>query len=743
VDAAANGGSGLDLGATLDLVANSIVDSLGFGAAVVNLVNGDGTVVVAAVAGPAATRELLLGQREARSSWERLLDASEAWGRLRFLNHTTNAYATSDMTLWVPDLPVTDDPAAWHPEDALFAPLRSADGELVGILSVDMPRGGRRPDAATRLALEAFAVTASLAIQHATMHADSVRSERQFRAVFDSSPVAIALLDDDRRLVSVNPSYCLLLARPATELIGHDPVEFTHPDDVALVSAVIVPDEPAHETVVEKRYLRPDGSTVWGRLHVAEMGTGERGHVLAQVEDITEHRRSREELRRMALNDGLTGLPNRSLLLDRLYVALARQAREPGHVAALFCDLDGFKDVNDTLGHAAGDAVLRDVAVRLVGAVRPGDTVARLGGDEFVVLCGDSTTDRAQAVAARIHESMAEPFRYLDRPLYLGVSIGIAMSGDATDAETLLHEADGAMYVAKSRGRGRTEVYDHTLAHAASGRLALYSDLREALDRDELELHYQPKVDLRTGRPTGMEALLRWRHATRGAVEPALFVAVAEETGLMNRLGGWVLREACRQAAAWQHGDVTRGLPVSVNVSAQQLEFGLVALVGGVLADTGLAPSLLVLELTETAVMTDPAAALETLRRLRALGVRISVDDFGTGYSSLTYLQRFPIDELKIDRSFVSRLGVDETDARIVAHVVNLAGALGVEVVAEGVETAAQRAILGDLGCDVGQGFLWSPAVPARDLPGTLASLAGAGAVPAPRSRIECRAAMG
>jgi diguanylate cyclase (GGDEF)-like protein/PAS domain S-box-containing protein len=728
-----NSGPGLDLGATLDLVANSIVDSLGFGAAVVNLVADDGSLVVAAVAGPESTRELLLGQHEARASWQRLLDASEAWGRLRFLDHTSDAYATSGMVLWVPDLPVTDDPTAWHPEDALFAPLTAADGELIGVLSVDMPRGGRQPDAATRLALEAFAVTASLAIQHATMHAGSLRSERQFRAVFDSSPVAIALLDDDRRLVSVNPSYCLLLGREPAELIGHDPVEFTHPDDVSLAAGIIVPGEPVPETVVEKRYLRPDGSTVWGRVHVAEMGTGERGHVLAQVEDITEHRRSRDELRRMALTDDLTGLPNRTLLLDRMNVALARQVREPGQVAALFCDLDGFKDVNDTLGHAAGDAVLRDFAARLVGAVRPGDTVARLGGDEFVVLCGASTADRARAVAARIHASMAEPFRYLERPLYLGASIGIALSRATTTAEELLHEADGAMYLAKSHGRGRTEVYDPRLVHADPGRLDLHADLHEALDRGELALHYQPKVALRTGRPTGMEALLRWQHASRGPVRPAVFVAVAEETGLMNRLGGWVLREACRQAAAWQHDDVTRGLPVSVNVSAQQLELGLVTLVGEVLADTGLAPSLLLLELTETAMMTDPMASLETLLRLRALGVRISVDDFGTGYSSLAYLQRFPIDELKIDRSFVSRLGVDETDARIVAHIVNLAGALGVDVVAEGVETAEQCAILGDLGCDTAQGFLWSPAVPARDLPDTIASLAAAVTFPLPR----------
>ena len=409
-----------------------------------------------------------------------------------------------------------------------------------------------------------------------------------------------------------------------------------------------------------------------------------------------------------ATHDALTGLPNRTLVLDRLTHALARSRRQPQGLAVLFVDLDRFKVVNDSLGHSVGDEVLVQVAQRLQAAVRPADTVARLAGDEFVVICEDVVDERdVLRVAERVAQAVAAPIPLYGRDTIITASIGIALACEETRAEDLLRDADVAMYRAKERGRARLEVFDQAMRTRMLRRLEIEHALRRALQEDAFTLHYQPTVHLATGRPISVEALLRWEHPEWGLVMPGEFVPLAEETGLIMPLGKWVIEEACRQLASWRrmHSECA-DINVSVNLSARQFaDPNLVDIVSSALKESGLAPSGLWLEITESVLMEEAQTTVETLRALRGLGVHLSIDDFGTGYSSLSYLKRFPVDVLKIDRSFVDGLGTDPEDEAIVTAVVRLAQALDLDVVAEGVETAGQLAELRRLGCTAVQGF--------------------------------------
>ncbi|MGB9377831.1 MAG: EAL domain-containing protein, partial [Mycobacteriales bacterium] len=420
-----------------------------------------------------------------------------------------------------------------------------------------------------------------------------------------------------------------------------------------------------------------------------------------------------------ALHDPLTGLPNRTLLSDRIDQALARGHRHAGTVVALFCDLDGFKEVNDTSGHHVGDAVLQEVATRLQAAVRPDDTVARMGGDEFVVLCEGMLNETAAFVlASRMIAAIAEPFVVVGNELHLSVSVGVAFA-TSDDAAELLRNADAAMYLAKQRGRNRAELFDEDLRLQAAHRLRLISDLRHAVQRDELRVHYQPVFSLVGEQMLGVEALVRWQHPSRGLLHPGEFVPAAEAADLIGDIGAWVLQTSCRQAARWAHAGPGGGpLRMAVNVSARQLAQGsdLVHLVAEALREARIDPGTLVLEVTETAVMDDAEATLAILTELKGLGVQLAIDDFGTGYSSLIYLKRFPVDQLKIDRTFVKGMGTDPDDSAIVASVVGLANAVGVGAIAEGVETIEQFKALQQLGCDFGQGYLWSPACPSEEI---------------------------
>ncbi|MGQ0521329.1 MAG: putative bifunctional diguanylate cyclase/phosphodiesterase [Actinomycetota bacterium] len=409
-----------------------------------------------------------------------------------------------------------------------------------------------------------------------------------------------------------------------------------------------------------------------------------------------------------ANHDTLTGLPNRTLVLDRLDHALARLARGRRSVGVLFVDLDRFKVVNDTLGHSVGDEVLVRIGERLQAAVRPGDTVGRLAGDEFVVVCEEVETCAVLQVAERIAAAIASPMPLYGRESVLTASIGIALAAGGGRAEDVLRDADVAMYRAKERGRDRIEVFDAAIRARLLERLEMEQALRRALQHGELRLHYQPIVRAADNELLGVEALVRWEHPDRGLVAPADFIPLAEESGLITRIGRWVLIEACSQLGRWQDADPQlAALTIGVNLSARQFtDPGIVAIVAEALHRAGIAPGALTLEITESVLMEEVEATADTLRALKELGVGLSIDDFGTGYSSLSYLKRFPVDSLKIDRSFVDGLGIDSEDHAIVNAVVSLAHALGLDVVGEGVETEVQLRELRRLGCDAVQGYL-------------------------------------
>ncbi|MFN8040463.1 MAG: PAS domain S-box protein [Acidimicrobiales bacterium] len=470
--------------------------------------------------------------------------------------------------------------------------------------------------------------------------------------------------------------------------------------------------------------VRADGEVVAMLAQmIAHLDDGRLEFVSAVFRDITERKAFERRLEHEATHDPLTGLPNRTLLLDRLDLALARSRRRGRGVGVLFCDLDHFKVVNDSLGHSAGDRLLVDVADRLQHQLRPGDTVSRFGGDEFVILCEDvDGPDPAVRLAERVEEAMAAPFRLGEEDLHLGVSIGIAIGEPGTgDPEALIRDADAAMYRAKAKGRQRHQVFEVDMWEQAVDRLDLENALRRALGRGELELRYQPIVDLRTGLVDGVEALLRWRHPQRGLLAPDEFIGVAEETGVIVSMGDWVLTEACCQLVGWdeQRGDGSEGPPLTmaVNLSGRQLDHpDLVGHVQRALETSGLAADRLHLEITESELMDDVEGSQATLEQLRSLGVHLAVDDFGTGYSSLSYLKRFPVDRLKVDRSFVDGLGTDPEDTAIVTAIVRLAHSLGLEATAEGVETEAQRTALADLGCDRAQGYLLATPLPADEV---------------------------
>jgi len=448
-------------------------------------------------------------------------------------------------------------------------------------------------------------------------------------------------------------------------------------------------------------------------------GRDEHGKALefgGSLTDVTHRKVAEEQLAHRAFYDPLTNLPNRALFLDRLRHALRRATRRKDFAfAVLFLDIDRFKVINDSLGHMAGDRLLVMVARRLEISLRPGDSVARLGGDEFTVLLDDiKDISDATTVAERIQKELSAPFDIGGQEIFTSSSIGIACSTTGYQRpEDVLRDADTAMYRAKAHGRARHALFDTAMHAHVLRQLQLEAELRRAVERGEMFVQYQPIVALGEGRVTGVEALARWRSTERGLVEPSEFIPVAEETGLIQPLGRWVLREACIEAMQWRSQSSAGACTLSVNLSSKQLsQPDLANVIDEVLRETELPAEHLQLEITESAILDHPEAAANTLRRLKQLGVRLSIDDFGTGYSSLSYLQRFPIDALKIDRSFVQHLGVDRAidgdDARIVRAIVMIGRNLGKQVIAEGVETADQLALLRDVGCDFAQGYFFA-----------------------------------
>jgi diguanylate cyclase (GGDEF)-like protein len=477
---------------------------------------------------------------------------------------------------------------------------------------------------------------------------------------------------------------------------------------------------------VEKQLVRKDGSHVWVSLasSLVRASDGSPRYFIAVIQDISESKRAAEELkvreeqyRRLAQYDSLTGLPNRALLYDRLEHGITQARRHRSLLAVLFIDIDRFKYVNDTFGHSAGDDLLKQVAERFSGCVRGEDTVGRLSGDEFAIVLGRIGAARDGAtVATKVVESLNRPFQLQGVDLFVTASIGITVfPSDGTDRDALIRNADVAMYRAKERGRNNYQFYTPEMNNRTREMLDMQNALRAALDRDELVLHYQPKIDIATGRVSGIEALLRWAHPKRGLIPPAEFMPMLEETGLIVQAGEWVLRSICRQLSAWRR-DGTKAVPVAMNLSARQfLAPDLGQSIRAALEEHALDPELLEIEITESSIMADTEEAIRTLEYLQVLGVRIAIDDFGTGYSSLGYLKRFPLRALKIDRTFVRDITTDADDATITQAVVSMAHSLNLKVIAEGVESSAQLAFLMRYGCDEVQGYLFSRPIPADE----------------------------
>jgi diguanylate cyclase (GGDEF)-like protein/PAS domain S-box-containing protein len=542
-------------------------------------------------------------------------------------------------------------------------------------------------------------------------------SEERYRRLFERTLVGIYSTDEGGRILDCNEAFVRLLgctskadvcSRPATSF-------FLDPAERQVITGRLV--EQGSLTNLEVCYLRADGAPVWvlENISLVEGDDGELDVLEGTILDITERKVLEEQLTHQAFHDALTGLPNRALFMDRLGHALARSGRTGEALGVLFLDLDNFKVVNDSLGHKVGDQLLLAVAQRLRTCLRPADTVARLGGDEFTILIDDvCELSDATGVAERVADALRAPFMLDSRDLFISTSIGIAISTSGEGSEDLLRNADLAMYQAKTGGRARYAIYEPALNDHVWERLEHETDLRRALDGKELVLHYQPVVLLNTSDIVEVEALVRWQHPGRGLVLPTDFISLAEDTGLILPLGQWVLEEACRQVRAWQlELPGAANLLVSVNLSPRQFrDPGLVNDIKRILRETELEARFLKLEITESTGLDNTESTVNTLLELKALGIQIAIDDFGTGYSALSYLKHYPIDTLKLDRSFISGLGRSLEDSAIIHAVIAFARTLNLRVIAEGIETPEQLVRLRELGCPLGQGYYFARPLP-------------------------------
>jgi diguanylate cyclase (GGDEF)-like protein/PAS domain S-box-containing protein len=543
------------------------------------------------------------------------------------------------------------------------------------------------------------------------------KSEEQFRLTFEMAPIGMAITALDGKLERVNQSLCDALGYTKEELLSLTFAKISHPEDkelsLTLEKKLLEGEESAFQ--IEQRYLAEDGRIVDTILQVTIVRDehGNALHFSNQIVDITERKKMEKQLLYDALHDSLTGLPNRALFMDRLAQQLKKtKQHEHYQFAVLFLDLDRFKVVNDSVGHLIGDRLLVEFARRLESCVRPTDTVARLGGDEFTILL-ENIKDVAETtvVAERIYEVLTIPFQIGGYELFATTSIGIALSIHGYEKpEDILRDADLTMYSAKEQGKARYEVFDKSMHERALNRLQLETDLRWGLERQEFEVYYQPIASLTTGSLAGFEALIRWQHPERGTISPVDFIPVAEETGSIVPIGNWLLQKACQQLKTWQlKYPLDPPLKISVNLSGKQLaDAHLLEDIDRILCETGLDARSLKLEITESILMDNLETATKMLLELRMRQIQLSIDDFGTGYSSLSYLHRFPVNTLKIDRSFINEMESKEENSAIVRAIVTLAHMLNMDVVAEGIENSFQLAQLKLLKCELGQGYLFS-----------------------------------
>jgi diguanylate cyclase (GGDEF)-like protein/PAS domain S-box-containing protein len=539
------------------------------------------------------------------------------------------------------------------------------------------------------------------------------RSEHRFRGAFDNAPLGLALIDDGNRFVRVNRALCRLLGVDAGRLVGADQAAFGDASDNAIEKEFLRDLVQGRSEAVqyERRYHGRDGQVIWALVSASLLpANADPEQFLVQINDVTERKRAEHALEHLAHHDALTGVANRTLLNEEVEHEIAVARRQKSRLAVVFLDLDYFKHVNDSLGHEAGDMVLKEISARLTRTVRTIDIVGRMGGDEFVVvLCGVTDTRGVLALTDKLRTECAKPMTVGAHEVRLAVSMGVSLfPDDAQDFRTLLRFADSALYQAKGEGRNNVQFYRPELTVQMEMRTRLGAGLRVALERNELEMHYQPIVALDDDLPAAAEALIRWRHPELGLLLPGVFLPVLEESSMGEAIGAWAMLEACRQAARWNAGNA-RPLRMGVNVTAAQFKSGaIVGTVENALRETGLASDRLCIEITEHSQLTDDAHTRAMLAALKGLGVLVAIDDFGTGYSSLGYISRLRPDELKIDKSLVTDVDSDPERAGLVTAALAMARSLNLDVVSEGVETEAELAFLRAHGCDMVPGFLYA-----------------------------------
>jgi diguanylate cyclase (GGDEF)-like protein/PAS domain S-box-containing protein len=583
--------------------------------------------------------------------------------------------------------------------------MESGDGRAFAVVNKPLAHGG-------------WVATIEDITERRNLEQERDRNHAFLREIIDHIPTQITVKDaGDRRYVLVNSVAETQFGLSRDGIVGKSVSELFETELAARITAE--DDEALHskeslfidEHLWQTKLFGPRFITS-KRIAIRD-AAGEPRYLINVVEDVTERRQAAEKIAHLAHYDALTDLPNRVLFRERIEREL-RKTNQGEQFALLYIDIDEFKGINDSLGHHVGDELLKTLATRIRGCIKPGDLIARLGGDEFAVIqTAIGSIAEVEDFVRRVYDAIRQPCQCLGHQLSTDASIGIALAPrDGTELDQLIKHADLAMYAAKAGGRRIYRFFEPAMDASAKARLIMEQDLRQALAGGGFELHYQPVVDLRRDEVTGCEALLRWRHPQRGMISPVEFIPVAEDTGLINELGDWVLRTACAEAATWPDH-----IRLAVNVSPVQLKCQTLAIkIAGALAASGLKPSRLELEITEAVLIRDDEAALAILHQLRAVGVRIALDDFGTGFSSLSYLKRFPFDKIKIDRCFVSDISETDGSSSIVQAVVNIAAALHMTTTAEGVETEAQRELLRRLGCTEMQGYLFSAAKPAAQV---------------------------